>query len=157
MIYEIHLYAPKTGKLTPSMLKWLFENGESNDQPEDYWPVRRIKPRALARMMLRLDPSLKALQGPGDDVELHYPDEHLGIVLYIHERGMIIFFPYMQYGVFSRIVLGICYTYIRYLYDEGGFWSYDPQLDILSYADDFQSIEDTAILMDQIMPRLLPS
>ena len=157
MIYEIHLYAPKTGKLTPNMLKWLFENGESNDQPEEFWPVRKIKPRALARMMLRLDPSLKAMQGPGEDVELHYPDEHLGIVLYVHERGMIIFFPYMQYGVFSRIVLGICYTYIRYLYDEGGFWSYDPQLDILSYADDFQSIEDTAVLMDQILPKLLTS
>jgi len=155
MIYEIHLYAPKTNKLTPTMLQWLFENGESKDQPEQYWPVRQIKPRALARMMLRLDPSLKAVEGPGEDVELHYPDEHLGIVLYIHERGMIIFFPYMQYGVFSRIVLGICYTYIRYLYDEGGFWSYDPQLDILSYADDFQSIEDTAVLMDKILPRLL--
>ena len=54
MIYEIHLYAPKTGELTTSMLDWLFENGQSDDQPEKFWPVRRIKPRALARTMLCL-------------------------------------------------------------------------------------------------------
>lgn len=157
MIYEIHLYAPKTGKLTPSMLDWLFQHGQSDDQPEQYWPVRKLRPRALARLMLRLDPSLEAVQGPGDDVELHYPDAELGIVLYIHERGIIVFFPYMPFGIYSRIVLGICYTYIRYLYDEAGFWSFDPQLNILSYADDFQSIEETALLMDKVMPRLLPS
>ena len=157
MIYEIHLYVPKTGKLTPTMLDWLFKYGQSDDQPELHWPVREINPRALARLMLRLDPELVAAPGPEDDVELHYPDDRLGIVLYIHNRGMIIFFPYMSDGIFSRIVLGICYTYIRYLYDAAGFWSYDPQLDVLSYADDFQSIDDTALLMDKIMPKLLPS
>jgi hypothetical protein len=157
MIYEIHLYVPKTGQLTPAMLDWLFKNGQSDDQPEAHWPVRKIDPRALARRMLRLDPHLVAMPGPGDDVELHYPDQNLGIILYTHDRGLIIFFPYMAYGVYSRLVLGICYTYIRYLYDVAGFWSYDPQLNVLSYADDFQSIEDTAALMDAIMPRLLPS
>ncbi len=157
MIYEIHLYVPKTGHLTPAMLDWLFQYGQSDDQPEKFWPVRKLKPKALARALLRLDPSLKPVPGPGVDVELHYPDAELGIVLYLHERGMIVFFPYMPFGVFSRIVLGICYTYIRYLYDEAGFWSFDPQLNVLSYADDFQSIEDTALLMDKIMPRLLSS
>ncbi len=39
MIYEIHLYAPKTGQMTPAMLEWLFEHGQSTDQPEAYWPV----------------------------------------------------------------------------------------------------------------------
>ncbi len=157
MIYEIHLYAPKTGQLSPTMIEWLFQHGQSEDQPERFWPVKRIQPRVLARMLLQLDPTLIAVPGPGDDIELHYPDEQLGIVLYVHERGVIVFFPYMPYGVFSRIVLGICYTYIRYLYDVLGFWSFDPQLNVLSYADDFQSIEDTAMLMDKIMPRLLPS
>jgi hypothetical protein len=52
-------------------------------------------------------------------------------------------------------VIGICYTYIRYLFDTVGFWSYDPQLDVLSFADDFQSIEDTSRLMDAVMPKLL--
>lgn len=157
MIYEIHLYAPKTGKLTPKMLDWLFEYGQSDDQPETFWPVRPIRQRALARLMLRLDPSLQPVQGPDGDVELHYPDEQMGIVLYIHNRGMIVFFPYMQYGVYSKLVLGIVYTYIRYLYDAAGFWSFDPQLNVLSYADDFKSIEDTARLMDAIMPKLLSS
>lgn len=157
MIYEIHLYVPKTGKLSRSMLDWLFEYGQSEDQPERFWPVRKIKPRALARLMLRLDRALLPVKGPGDDVELHYPEEQLGVVLYIHDRGVIIFFPYMSYSVYSRIVLGICYTYIRYLYDAAGFWSYDPQLDVLSYADDYRSIEETALLMDAIMPKLLAS
>jgi hypothetical protein len=53
------------------------------------------------------------------------------------------------------VVLGICYTYIRYLYDAAGFWSYDPQLNIISFADDFQSLEDTAYLMDQMLPKML--
>jgi hypothetical protein len=157
MIYEIHLYVPKTGKLTPTMLEWLFQNGQSQTQPEPFWPVRKIKPKALARLMMRLDPQLIPVQGPGHDVELHYPNEQLGVVLYIHDRGIILFFPYMAYSVYSRLVLGICYTYIRYLYDKVGFWSYDPQLNVLSYADDFQSIEDTALLMDKIMPKLLTS
>lgn len=155
MIYEIHLYVPKTGKLTASMLEWLFQNGQSQDQPEQFWPVRKIKPKVLARLMLQLDPTLIPVQGPGNDVELHFPNEQLGIVLYIHDRGVILFFPYMAYSVYSRLVLGICYTYIRYLYDRAGFWSFDPQLNVLSYADDFQSIEDTALLMDRIMPKLL--
>jgi hypothetical protein len=157
MIYEIHLYAPKLDSLTTSMIEWLFKHGQSDDQPEKYWPVKEIDPRALARAMLRLDPSLAPVQGPGDDVELHYPDDSLGIVLYIHNRGMIIFFPYMAHGIFSRIVLGICYTYIRYLYDSAGFWSFDPQLNVISYADDYRSIDETAELMDRIMPKLLPS
>lgn len=155
--YEIQLYAPKTGTLTPAMLDWLFENAQRTDVPEQHWPIRQIKPHTLARLMLRLDPSFIPVQGPGHDVELHYPNEQLGIVLYIHDRGVIVFFPYMAYSVYSRIVLGICYTYIRYLYDEAGFWSFDPQLNIISFADDYQSIEETAILMDKILPRLLAS
>lgn len=155
MNYEIHLYAPKTGKLTSSMMEWLFENGQDPNQPEAFWPVKKLKTKALARHMLRLDPTLKPIQGPGGDIELHFPDENMGIVLYIHDRGVIIFFPYMSYSIYSRIVLGICYTYIRYLFDAVGFWSFDPQLNIISYADDFQSMEDTAMLMDSIMPKLL--
>src|SRR6188474_618409 len=46
MIYEIHLYVPKTGMLTPQMLEWLFENGQSTTQPEAFWPVRKLKPKA---------------------------------------------------------------------------------------------------------------
>ena len=157
MNYEIHLYVPKTGKLTPTMMAWLYEHGQDGEQPEAYWPVRKLRRKALARHMLRLDPHLVPLQGPGGDIELHYPNETMGIVLYIHDRGIILFFPYMAYSVYSRVVLGICYTYIRYLYDAAGFWSFDPQLDIISYADDFQSIEDTAVLMDRIMPKLLNS
>jgi hypothetical protein len=155
MIYEIHLYAPKTNQLTPAMLEWLFEHGQSTDQPEVFWPVKKIRQKALARLMLRLDPTLIPMQGPGNDVELHYPNNELGIVMYIHDRGVILFFPYMAYSIYSRIVIGICYTYIRYLFDAIGFWSYDPQLDVLSFADDFQSIEDTAALMDAVMPKLL--
>lgn len=157
MIYEIHLYVPKTGQLTPPMIEWLFEYGQSVSQPEQFWPVRRIRPRALARRLLLLDPTLIAEPGPGEDVELHFPNTELGITLYLHDRGVILFFPYMAYSVYSRAVIGICYTYIRYLYDIAGFWSFDPQLNVLSFADDFQSIEDTALLMDHIMPRLLYS
>lgn len=155
MMYEIHLYVPKTGRLTPAMLEWLFENGQRTDQPEIFWPVRRLEPRALARHMLRLDPYLRAIPTVGQDVELHYPDPNMGIVLYLHDRGVIIFFPYLAYSVYSRVVLGICYTYMRYLYDAAGFWSFDPQLNVISYADDFQSLEDTALLMDKFIPKQL--
>jgi hypothetical protein len=157
MIYEIHLYVPKRGKLTPKMLDWLFEYGQRNDMPEEHWPVRKIKPHVLARQMIKLDSTLVPVQGPGQDVELHFPNAEIGIVLYAHDRGVILFFPYMAYSVYSRVVLGICYTYIRFLYDIAGFWSFDPQLDILSSGDDYQALEETALLMDKIMPRLLPS
>jgi hypothetical protein len=154
MIYEIHLYAPKTGRLTPSMLRWLIEQGADPAQPEAFWPVRRIKPYALARLLLKLDRTLIPEQGARGDVLLHYPMRDLGLSLHVHERGVIIRFPLVG-SLLARIVLGICYTYIRFLYDQGGFWSYDPQINVLSYADDYQSIEETAALMDELLPKLL--
>jgi hypothetical protein len=153
-MYEIHLYVPKTGRLTPSMLSWLYENGSSESQPEKYWPVRKLNPKALARVLLTLDPSLQPFPLEGGAVELRYPHEALNITLIAHERGMIIHFPYAS-SILIRIILGICYTYIRYLYDTLGFWSYDPQLRVLSYADDFESIDETARRMDELLPKML--
>ncbi|HVU13791.1 MAG TPA: hypothetical protein VHD90_21085 [Phototrophicaceae bacterium] len=150
----IHLVVPKTGKLTPAMLEWLFKHGGDASQPELFFPVRRIKPKALARVLLKLDPSLIPELGEDDTVILTYPMQELGIRLVIHKRGLIIQFPYMG-GMLARIVLGITYTYIRFLYDQAGFWSFDPQLNVISYADDYQSIDETADLMEQLLPRML--
>jgi hypothetical protein len=154
-MYEIHLYVPKTNRLTPSMLAWLYEHGQSADQPEVFWPVRQINPKALARQTLRFDNTLIAEPADNGNVVLRYPHDSLDISLYCHERGLIIMFPYVG-GVLARVVLGICYVYITFLYQANGFWSYDPQLRVLSYADDYQSIEETARMMDELMPRLLP-
>jgi hypothetical protein len=155
-MYEIHLYVPKHNKLTPKMIDWLYENGARSDLPEIYWPIRKIRVKALARALLRLDPTLRAFPSAQEgDVELHYPDETMGIVLYVHDRGVIVFFPYLAYGVYSRVVLGICYTYIRFLYELAGFWHYDPQLNRLGFADDYLHLERVAVLMDKVMPRLL--
>ncbi|MFQ3567793.1 MAG: hypothetical protein SNJ59_12435 [Aggregatilineales bacterium] len=155
MMYEIHLYVPKTGRLTPAMIQWLYEHGEDENQPEAFWPVRKLKPYALARALLRFDPSLIASQGPGQDVELRYPMEELGLRLYVHNRGVIMLFPFMG-AMLAQIVLRIGYTYIRYLYDHAGFWSFDPQLKVISYADDFQSIDETVEMMERLLPKLLP-
>ena len=154
MDYQIHLIAPKAGKLTPSMLEWLIQHGSDATQPEAHNPVRKLNPKALARVLLQLDSSLIPEPGQDDDVILNYPMTELGIKLYIHERGLVLMFPYMG-GTLARIVLGICYVYIRFLYDQAGFWSYDPQLNVISYADDYQSIDETAALMEQLLPRLL--
>lgn len=136
------------------MVEWLYQHGQDADQPESHYPIRKLKPRALARMLLRLDPSLVALAADTNAVELVYPLEGLGLRLYCHERGVIVEFPYMGGGL-ARIALGIVYTYIRFLYDHAGFWSYDPQLNVISYADDFQSLEEAAALMDALLPKLL--
>ena len=154
MEYTIHLVAPKTGKLTPAMIEWLFRYAGDQQQPEAYFPVRKINPKALARVLLRLDPSLLPQQGDGGSVVLHYAMQELGIRLLIHSRGIILMFPYMG-GMLARITLGIAYTYIRFLYEQAGFWSYDPQLNVISFADDYQSIDETAELMEQLLPRLL--
>ena len=154
MNYVIHLYVPKTGELTPLMMEWLFQHGNDSDVLEAHIPIRKLSPRALARVLLKFDQTLIARPGQGDDVELVYPMEQLGLRLYCHARGCIILFPYMG-GSLARITLGIAYTYIRFLYEGAGFWSYDPQLNVISYADDFQSIDDTAALMDELLPKLL--
>lgn len=154
MEYLIHLVVPKAGKLTPAMLEWAFANNNDTSQPEAFHPFRKLKPKALARILLKLDPSLIPEPGEGNDVVLYYPMRDLGIRLYIHERGIVLLFPLMG-SMLARIVLGICYTYIRFLYEQAGFWSYDPQLNVISYADDYQSIDETAELLDSLMPRLL--
>ncbi len=154
MDYTIHLVAPKAGYLSPAMIEWLFQHAADSRQPEMYFPVRRINPKALARVLLRLDPSLIPEQGDDGSVILTYPVTELELRLLIHKRGLVLMFPYMG-GTLARIVLGINYTYIRFLYDQAGFWSYDPQLNLISYADDYQSIDETAELMEQLLPRLL--
>jgi hypothetical protein len=136
------------------MMEWLFQHGQNQDQPERHWPVHKLNPRALARLILRLDPTLIATPGQGQDVELRFPMPQLDLSLYIHNRGVIIFFPFTV-DTLLRIVLGITYTYIRYLHDTAGFWSYDPQLNILSYADDFQSIDETTALMEALLPKMI--
>lgn len=154
MEYQIHLYAPKTGRLTPAMIAWLGDHWGAVDQPEAFWPARRIQPRMLARLLLQLDPSLIASPLEGGAVELRCAIDMLNLRLHIHERGVLILFPFMG-GMLIQLVLRMCYTYIRYLYEEAGFWSYDPQLNVISYADDYQSIDETAAMMDALLPRLL--
>jgi len=153
MDYTIHLVAPKTGKLTPSMLEWLFKHGGEPNHPEMYYPVRKLNPKALARVMLALDPTLIPEEADGY-VVLNYPMPELGVRMYVHPRGIMIMFPYMG-GMLAHIVLHICYIYIRFLYDHAGFWSFDPQLNVISYADDYQSIDETAALMEELLPKLL--
>lgn len=154
LLYQIHLYVPKAGRLTPSMVTWLYQHSGDTRQPEMYWPVRQLRPRVLARLLLRFDPSLLPALADDGAVELRYPHPEIDITLRIHERGIIILFPFAG-SLLARIILGICYTYIRFLCEQGGFWSYDPQIRVLSYADDFQSIEETARLMDELLPRML--
>jgi hypothetical protein len=136
------------------MLGWMVRHGSDAHQPEAYWPVRQIRPRVLARLLLRLDPSLQPHLMDDGVVELRYPHPEIDLTLRVHERGVIVLFPFAG-SLLARIILGIAYTYIRYLYEQGGFWSYDPQIRVLSYADDFQSIEETARLMEELLPRLL--
>lgn len=136
------------------MVMWLYAHSADTSQPEQYWPVRQIRPKTLARFLLRLDPSLRPALNDDGTIELRYPHPDIDITLRVHDRGVIILFPFAG-SLLARIILGIAYTYIRYLYEQGGFWSYDPQLRVLSYADDFQSIEETARLMDDLLPRLL--
>jgi hypothetical protein len=154
MRYQLHLYAPKTGRLSPAMIAWLYENGQRTDQPEAYWPIRKLRPRELARILWSLDPSLIVRESDADEVELHYPVEQVGLSLYIHARGVIVTFPFSG-GTLARVVLGIVYTYVRFLSEHAGFWSFDPQLNVLSYADDFQNIDETAALMESVLPKLL--
>jgi hypothetical protein len=156
MRYEIHLYIPKTERLTPKMIEWLFQHGQRHDIPEAHWPVHHLNPRALARLLLKLDPTLIANPGRDRDVELRFAMPQADLSLYVHERGVIVFFPYTV-DTLVRVVLGITYTYIRFLYDSAGFWSYDPQLNTLSYGDDFQSIDETAQLMESLLPRMIQS
>ncbi len=136
------------------MVGWLYTHSRDTQQPEAYWPVRQIRPKLLARVLLQLDPSLRPNLGDDGVVELRYPHPEIDLTLRIHDRGVILLFPFAG-SLLARIILGIAYTYIRYLYEQGGFWSYDPQIRVLSYADDFHSIEETARLMDDLLPRLL--
>jgi hypothetical protein len=154
MHYLIHLVAPKGDRLTPRMVEWLAEHGGDATQPEAWIPVRRLKIKPLARALLRFDPTLQPEQGEHGAVLLRYPAPELDLALLIHERGVIVRFPWMG-SLLAQIVLRICHTYIQFLYQRAGFWSYDPQLNLISYAGDFETIDEIAALMEEWMPRLL--
>jgi hypothetical protein len=154
MHYLIHLVAPKGDRLTPRMVEWLAEHGGDAAQPEAWIPVRRLKIKPLARALLRFDPTLQPEQGEHGAVLLRYPAPELDLALLIHERGVIVRFPWMG-SLLAQIVLRICHTYIQFLYQRAGFWSYDPQLNLISYAGDFETIDEIAALMEEWMPRLL--
>ena len=154
MLYQIHLYVPKTGRLTPAMIDWLYQNGMSADQPEVFWPVRKLKTARIARIILDFDPTLLPEPGGDGDVTLHYPLAEIGLRLYIHSRGVIVLFPFSG-GMLARVVLGIAYTYIRFLSENGGFWSFDPQLNTILFADDLRTLDETAALMESLLPKLL--
>jgi hypothetical protein len=154
LLYQIHLYVPKTGKLTPSMIDWLYQHGTSTDQPEVFWPVRKLRTAQVARIILNFDPTLLPEPGADGDVTLHYPLAEVGLRLYIHTRGVIVLFPFTG-GMLARVILGIAYTYIRFLSEQGGFWSFDPQLNTLLFTDDLRTLDETAELMESVLPKLL--
>ncbi len=156
MHYLIHLVAPKGERLTPKMVEWLAQHGSDVLQPEAYVPVRKLKIKPLARALLRFDPTLLPEQGEDGAVLLRYPAPELDLALLIHERGVIVRFPWMG-SLLAQIVLRICHTYIQFLYQRAGFWSYDPQLNLISYAGDFETIDEIVALMEAWLPRLLES
>jgi hypothetical protein len=154
MHYLIHLVAPKGEQLTPKMVEWLAQHGGDPLQPEAYIPVRKLKIKPLARALLRFDPTLIPEQGDDGAVLLRYPAPELDLALLIHERGVIVRFPWMG-SLLAQIVLRICHTYIQFLYQRAGFWSYDPQLNLISYAGDFETVDEIAALMELWLPKLL--
>ena len=154
MHYLLHLVAPKGGRLTPKMVDWLMANSGDPNQPEAFVPVRKLKVKALARALLHFDPTLLPEQGPDGSVLLRYPAAELGLALLIHERGVIVRFPWMG-SLLAQIVLRIAQTYIVFMYQRAGFWSYDPQLKLIAHAGDFETIDEQVRLMEAWLPKLL--
>ena len=154
MHYLIHLVAPKGARLTPKMVEWLTAHSGDPLQPEAFIPVRKLRVKALARALLHFDPTLIPEQGPDGAVLLRYPAPELDLALLIHERGVIVRFPWMG-SLLAQIVLRICHTYIQFLYQRAGFWSFDPQLNLISYAGDFETIDEQVRLMEAWLPRML--
>lgn len=154
MHYLIHLVVPKGPHLTPRMVEWLSVHGGDAAQPEAWIPVRRLKIKPLARALLRFDPMLLPEQGADGSVLLRYPAPELDLALLIHERGVIVRFPWMG-SLLAQIILRICHAYIQFLYQRAGFWSYDPQINLISCAGDFETIDEIVALMEEWMPRLL--
>ena len=154
MHYLLHLVAPKGGRLTPKMVDWLTAHSGDPNQPEAYIPVRKLKVKALARALLAFDPTLIPEQGPDGSVLLRYPAPELDLALLIHERGVILRFPWMG-SLLAQIVLRIGYTYILFLYQRTGFWSYDPQLKVIAHAGDFRTIDEIVALMEAWLPKML--
>jgi hypothetical protein len=152
--YAIYLYAPKFRRLTPKMVEWLIAHGADSTQPEVFHPVRRVNPHALASLLLAFDGTLQPMTDEYGAVVLMYPAAELNLRLIVHERGVVIAFPFMG-ALLAQIVLRITYTYICFLYERAGFWSYDPQINVISCADDFLSIEEAAQLMEAWLPHLL--
>ena len=164
MSYDLHLFRPESGVEPLETVERLLDADEETDEINPGLPVpeKEESKRALAQALINLNPQLEIfefgfkeiaeMEGITQD-EAHIKFRHLelngaedgnGIQITLSDDTADITVPYWHTGDAAKQTFEEIWSYLKLLEAEGGFVTYDPQLEqILNLATDISSVLQT--------------
>jgi hypothetical protein len=151
MSYDLHFVRVPPGADPRATIEQALEQDEELDDldvnPGDPDPAKEARKQAIARALMAADPELTIF--PKDyaeiarvleisesearvrhrELELNGPEDGPGIQISLYDDTAAITLPYWHDGEAAGQVWRKIFTYLQVLEREGGFRTYDPQLD----------------------------
>ena len=164
MSYDLHLFRPEAGVDPLETIEQLLDENEESDEINPGLPVpeKEERKRALAQALINLNPQLEIfkfgfkelseMEGITEDearvkfrhIELNGAEDGNGIQITLSDDTADITVPYWHTGAAARQTFEEIWSYLKLLEAEGGFVTYDPQLEqILNLSTDFSSVLET--------------
>ncbi len=159
MSYDLHLFKPKSGVDPLETIERLFEDESEEINPGLPVPKKEERKRALAQALINLNPQLEIfefsfkelaeMEGITEDeacvrfrhLELNGADDGNGIQITLSDDTADVTVPYWHTGDAAKQTFEEIWSYLKLLEAEGGFATYDPQLErILNLSADFSSV-----------------
>jgi hypothetical protein len=155
MSYDLHLFKPETGVDPLETVERLFAEDADEINPGLPQPEKESRKRALADALIKLNPELEVFtfgfkeiaesEGISEaearskfrHLELNGPEGGNGIQITLYDDVAVITVPYWHAGEKARDTFKEIRGYLSLLEREGGFVTYDPQLEkILDLSSD---------------------
>jgi len=157
MSYDLHLFKPESGVDPLEAIERLFEDDEESEEINVGAPVpeKELRKRALAQVLINLKPKLEVFEfgfkelaetdGITEDearekyrhLELNGAEDGNGIQITLLDDTADITVPYWHKGDAAKETFQEIWSYLTLLEKEGGFVTYDPQLEkILNLSAD---------------------
>ncbi|KAF0245815.1 MAG: hypothetical protein FD180_1289 [Planctomycetota bacterium] len=157
MSYDLHLFRPQPGKdLTEAALASLEDDSE-NASPGAKDPEGEKRKKAMSEALRKANPGLSEFKDEEEadalgeaaeearrqwqPIELNGPDDGNGIQITLYDDTAAVTVPYWHKEQAARRVMGEIWEYLEVLQSQGGFRTYDPQIEkVLDLAADRDAV-----------------